>query len=284
MTMKSLAERKNEMAAYTEQIAESVKELRTSEGYARVLKCMASFHDYSFNNVMMILMQMPEATRVAGFNTWKKNNRFVKKGEHGIRIFAPIVRKERIEAAHGEEKETRKVCGYKLVSVFDLSQTEGESLPEFPALPVLEGTVDGFEDVMAGLRGVTDYEVQYGVLEEGTYGLCSHVNKTITLTEGLSEACQIRTLVHEVAHSLLHGKSCGLETSAKEIEAESVAYMVCAHFGIDTSDSSFAYLAGWSASMDDAAFTSRLVDLQKTASKIIGGVEAGLEGAKPNAA
>lgn len=284
MAIKSKANMSEEMAAYTQKISQSVKELRTSEGYTRMLKCMSAFHKYSLNNVIMILMQMPEATQVAGFSTWKKMKRFVKKGEHGIRIFAPLVRKVVRTNADSEETAATKICGFKLVSVFDISQTDGEPLPEVPLLPDVVGSVDRFEEIMDAFRSVTDYEICCGPVRDGAYGLCNHRDKTITLMKGMSEAQQIGTLAHEVAHSLLHALPCPLDTPTREIEAESVAYMVCAHFGLDTSAFSFEYLASWSLGMEDEDFTCRVADLQKTASKIISGIETGLAGDTAKAA
>jgi N-terminal domain of anti-restriction factor ArdC/IrrE N-terminal-like domain len=228
-----------------ELLEQGIKNLANQENWLNHLKTQAVFHSYSFNNCCLIINQCPDASSVAGFNAWKKLNRTVKKGEKGIRILAPMVHKDK------EDPESIRVS-FRAVAVFDVSQTEGESLPEIANR--LEGDDNG---VLAALKEFATSK-GFRVVEEEmgeTNGSCSyHSPITITLNPNRSLLQQAKTLAHELGHALLH---CGENytghdaKSAMELEAESVAFVVLQHFGIDSGDYSFGYISHWAAAGAD---------------------------------
>lgn len=268
--------KQQELEAYTQKLAEGVADLRTSDGYKALLDFTATLHDYSLNNSRLILSQMPSATMVASFNTWKKTGRFVKKGEKGLRIFAPLIRKVCRDDDEDENGKSR-IYGYKLVSVFDISQTEGEPVPEFATaihVSELTGEVENLGGIRDAVQSISGFEVVYGDLPEaGCYGMCDHQEKRITLRRNMSQAQELKTLIHETAHALLHGDRKGMKREAREIEAESVAYVVSAHFGLDTSGYSFGYVASWAVDYDDEQYLGVISGIKKAASDIIEAIE-----------
>lgn len=274
--------KRQEIEAFTERLAEGVANIRTSEGYRKLLAFGSNFYDYSVNNLLMIGMQKPDATMVASYTNWKKVGRFVKKGEKGIRIFAPITvaMKPDPEADPDDEQNApkRRVCGYKLVSVFDVSQTDGEPIPEADFMvDSLDGDVDGFEDIMNAVLSTTDFRFRYENLQGECQGVCRPAAKTIAVQEGLSQMQTLKTTIHETAHSLLHEAGCPKSREEKEIEAESVAYMVCAHLGLDVSDYSFGYVASWAQNLSDKDYIAVINKIKGVAASMIKAVDAAMD-------
>jgi N-terminal domain of anti-restriction factor ArdC/IrrE N-terminal-like domain len=228
-----------------ELLEQGIKNLASQENWLNHLKTQAVFHSYSFNNCCLIINQCPDASSVAGFNAWKKLNRNVKKGEKGIRILAPMTYKD------AEDPELVRIS-FRAVAVFDVSQTEGEPLPEIANR--LEGDDNG---VLAALKEFATSK-GFNVVEEDlreNNGSCSYAAPiTITLNPNRSLLQQAKTLAHELGHALLH---CGENytghdaKSSMELEAESVAFVVLQHFGIDSGDHSFGYISHWAATGAD---------------------------------
>ena len=283
--------RDQQMKEITERLEQGVKELFTSEMYTEYLKTMSQFHNYSFNNTLLIAMQKPDATLVAGYQAWqKKFKRQVKRGEKGIQIIAPAPIREKEEVEKFDpvtnepilrpdgQPETEEVVHtiprFRVTTVFDVSQTFGEPLPELEA-PELMGKVENFEIFMQAIREVSPVPVRFDGIESGAKGFYSNVNKEIVIQEGMSESQTMKTAVHETTHAKLHDRDIMEELGEKknqmtrEVEAESVAYTVCQYFGLDTSDYSFPYIAGWSSSMEMKELRSSMDTIRKTAGDFI---------------
>ena len=252
---------------------------------------------YSFNNTMLIAMQKPDATLVAGFKAWQKNfDRHVKKGEKGIRILAPAPYKikeeqEKLDPVTGEimldkngmpitEEVEIKIPAFRVVPVFDVSQTDGKELPDI-GVNELSGSVEDYEDFMQALTEVSPVPITYEDIEGEVKGYFHTTDHRIAIQEGMSQSQTVKTAIHEVAHAKLHDRERNQDIDAvldkdrntQEVEAESVAYTVCQHFGIDTSDYSFGYIAGWSSDRDMKELKSSLDTIRKTASELITGIE-----------
>lgn len=269
----------NKIEEITKKLEEGVKGIYEGEGYKAFLDVMSKFHTYSVNNCILIAMQKPEATQVAGFKSWQKNfKRSVKKGEKAIKILAPIPHKftKEIENKDGEkvQKEIQYMT-FKAISVFDISQTEGEELPSI--CKMLKGSVEGFQSLVDKLESLSPVPVAYEPISGGANGYYSHATNSIVVDAGLSEQHKVKTLIHEIAHSILHNKDNGEEKDAdrstKEVQAESVAYTVCNWLGLDTSDYSFGYVAGWSAGRELKELTESMEVIRKIAGEIIEGLE-----------
>ena len=264
----------------TKKLEAGVHELFESDRYAEYLAFMSKFTRYSINNSLLIWMQKPDATLVAGYKAWQtKFKRQVRKGEKGIRILAPIPRKYTKEVTDADGNVTEEEVSYvrfKAISVFDVSQTDGEELPSI-AVDALDGTVEGFESLWGKLIQVTPASVKYEQIEGNTNGYYNPKEKCIAVKEGMSELQTIKTLIHEIAHSLLHGKGNEQEDATRneaEVQAESVAYTVCSYLGLDTSDYSFGYVTGWSEGKETKELTAGMETIRKTACKIIDGIAA----------
>ena len=280
-------------------IEQGIKELFESEKYMRYLSVMSRFHRYSVNNTMLIYMQKPDATLVAGYNKWKNQfERHVKRGEHGITIIAPTPFKKKIEEqkldpdtkapildAEGkavmEEREV-EIPMFRPVKVFDYAQTDGKPLPERVASPVanLTGSVENYEAFMEALRRSSPVPVEVKPLSADMDGYFSPKSQSITLREGMSEVQTVSAAVYEIAHAKLH--NYGLQQAAErkvksrnteEVEAESISFMVCAYFGIETGANSFGYVATWSKNAELPEFRASLDTIGKTANGIITDVE-----------
>lgn len=269
----------NKIEEITKKLEEGVKGIYEGEGYKAFLDVMSKFHTYSVNNCILIAMQKPEATQVAGFKSWQKNfKRSVKKGEKAIKILAPIPHKftKEIENEDGEkvQKEIQYMT-FRAISVFDISQTEGEELPSI--CKTLKGSVEGFQNLVDKLESLSPVPVAYEPISGGANGYYSHATNSIVVDAGLSEQHKVKTLIHEIAHSILHNKDNGEEKDAdrstKEVQAESVAYTVCNWLGLDTSDYSFGYVAGWSAGRELKELTESMEVIRKIAGEIIEGLE-----------
>ena len=258
---------------------------------------MSKFHNYSFNNTLLIAMQKPEATLVAGYQAWQKNfNRHVNKGERGIRILAPApykIKEERdkLDPVTGEvmldkdgtpqtEEVEIKIPAFRAVSVFDVSQTDGEPLPELEAKELLS-TVEGYEDFINAITYVAHAPIGFEDIPGASKGYFNIEKNRIAVQEGMSESQTLKTMVHETAHSMLHNKEVNKEDilapakdrNTKEVEAESIAFTVYNHFSIDTSDYSVGYIAGWSNGKDMKELKSSLDTIRRTASELITGIE-----------
>lgn len=286
--------REQQMKEITERLEQGVKELFTSEMYTEYLKTMSQFHNYSFNNTLLIAMQKPDATLVAGYQAWqKKFKRQVKKGEKGIQIIAPapIREKEEIEKFSPEtnepilrpdgQPETEEVVHtiprFRVATVFDVSQTYGEPLPELET-PELMGNVENYEFFMQALREISPVPMRFDEIESGAKGYYSNTNKEIVIQSGMSESQTMKTGIHETTHAKLHDREIMEALGEKknqmtrEVEAESVTYTVCQYFGLDTSDYSFPYIAGWSSSVDMKELRASMDTIRKTAGEMIDGM------------
>lgn len=230
-----------------EELEAGVAQIVTSDDWTRALETASRFHSYSFGNLVLIAMQRPEATRVAGFNTWKSLGRFVRKGERGIRILAPMVRKV-VDDAGDEE---RRVVGFRSVAVFDVSQTDGAELASAPMPVLLEGEAPAgaLETIVERIReaGYT-FSRTVSPLQPAANGVTDFLAKTVSVRPELSPAQALKTSIHELAHVLLeHDKVADRGCRGLlEVEAESVAYIVCRTLGVDAGDYSFGYVANWS--------------------------------------
>lgn len=287
----------------TEKLEHGLEELFDSEKFKEYLNTMSKFYRYSFNNSLLIAMQKPDATLVASYRSWQKNfNRNVNKGEKGIRILAPApykIKEERevINPLSGlpllDEKgdvQTEEVevslTGFKVAYVFDVSQTSGEPLPEISAEELLQ-SVDDYQIFMEALRNVAPVPLEVQEVDGGAKGYFSPVEQKIAIQSGMSESQTVKTAIHEIAHSLLHdtdhARMEGVDATekkdrnTKEVEAEAVAYTVCQHFGIDTSDYSFGYVAGWSSGREMTELKKSMETIQKTAAELIGKIEENIQ-------
>ena len=291
---------KQKVKEITDKLEAGLKELFESEKYKSYLSTMSKFHNYSFNNTLLIAMQKPEATLVAGYQAWQKNfERHVNKGEKAIRILAPApykIKEERdkLDPVTGEmmfdengmpQKEETEVTipAFRAVSVFDVSQTDGKPIPELEVNELLS-TVEGYEDFVQALMNISPVPIAFEDIPGDSKGYFSTAEKRIAVQENMSESQTLKTMVHEVAHSMLHDKEVNQsmdipvkDRNTKEVEAESVAFTVCQHFGIDTSDYSFGYIAGWSSGRNMKELKSSLDTIRKTASELITGIEGTMQ-------
>lgn len=265
----------SEIKKITEELKESIVKILESGNYAKYLECMTKFHTYSLNNILWIYAQMPTATLVTGYKKWNKEfDRHVRKGEHAIKILAPIFKKVRVEE-DGEEKEETRLVNFKVVNVFDVSQTEGKELPTAPCRCIdLEGNVDGYKELFEKLEKASPVPIGFEDINDDSHGYFSLIDNRIAIKKGMSEQQTIKTMIHEIAHSILHNTKTGEEKEADrhtaEVQAESVAYTVCKYIGLDTSDYSFGYITGWSKGKGAKELIESMEAIRKTANTIIG--------------
>ncbi len=237
-----------------ELLAENVARLMDSETFKEALKFKSRFYRYSFNNCLLIYLQCPTATYVAGYKTWQQLGRQVRKGEKGISILAPIVKKLET-GAQGEgvgkgDGVQKRLVGFKSASVFDVQQTDGEPVPELPRPERLTGDSTGIQLTLKALETYATergFPVRREALQGNALGKFSLTSKAITLRDDLEPLQELKTLVHELAHALMHRDISPQSTKRHlcELEAESCAFLVCHSLGLDTSRYSFAYLANW---------------------------------------
>ena len=265
---------KNNHSELIAQLTEGVRNLTTSEEWQHYLDFQSRFYSYSFRNVLLIDAQCHEATRVAGFNSWRKLNRFVRKGEKAIWILAPMVYKN---AGAEEGEDDRIIRGFKFVPVFDIAQTDGEELPSICTRLGGNDEKGLYTDLVAVAHSI-DFTVQDHEFGGTTNGDCSHSEHRIRVEMTNSPAQRVKTLAHEIAHALLHGK-CDNRPLA-ELEAESTAYVVCQALGLDTSHYSFGYVASWAGGGEQAMawIKSSCERIQNAAATVLGSFEIGDQG------
>ncbi len=256
--------------ALIEEVKEGVARVQGSEDWKRWLDMCSRFWRYSFCNQMLIAIQQPTATQVAGFNTWKNLGRWVRKGETGIRILAPLVAK--VEDPATGTKEPR-VVGFKSVCVFDAAQTDGESLPEVYHPLKGQGPAGVFMEVkqFAESKG---YTVAFGKVPPPAYGFVND-KKQIVLKEGEDMAHSLKTLCHELSHGLLgHVGNGDLSAAEKELEAETAAWVICRNLGLETKEASFSYLATWAPGKErDAALERAARRACEVAKEVLSGLD-----------
>ena len=282
----------------TDRLEQGITELFESERYREYLRVMSKFHNYSFNNTLLIAMQKPDASLVAGFSAWKNNfGRNVMKGQKGIKIIAPSPFKIKQEVEKidphtqkpiigkdgkpvTEEKEI-KIPAYKVVSVFDVSQTEGKELPDI-AVDELTGDVERYRDFFAALEKTSPVPIGFEQIPGSSHGYYHLEDKRIAIQEGMSELQTLKTAIHEIAHAKLHDIDLNapeneqqprVDRRTREVEAESVAYTVCQHYGLDTSDYSFGYVAGWSSGRELSELKNSLETIRSAAAEIINSID-----------
>ena len=282
----------------TDRLEQGITELFDSERYREYLRVMSKFHNYSFNNTLLIAMQKPDASLVAGFSAWKNNfGRNVIKGQKGIKIIAPSPYKVKQEMKKidphtqqpiigkdgkpvTEEKEIT-IPAYTVVSVFDVSQTEGKELPDI-AVDELTGDVERYRDFFAALEKTSPVPIGFEQIPGSSHGYYHLEDKRIAIQEGMSELQTLKTAIHEIAHAKLHDIDLNapeneqqprIDRRTREVEAESVAYTVCQHYGLDTSDYSFGYVAGWSSGRELSELKSSLETIRSAAAEIINSID-----------
>ena len=278
-----------DMDSIMQSLESGVEELFTSNRYQEFLKTMAKFHNYSFNNTMLIAMQRPDATLVTSYKNWQSMGRQVMKGEKGITIIAPAPYKKMKEKEVLDENQ-RPIMGtdgkpkteqvevtvphFKAVTVFDIAQTSGEPIQTL-APELLTAAVQNFDSFMQAIQKISPVPIRFDEIDGNANGYYHNADKEIVIKKGLSESQTLKTAIHETVHAKLHDKeimeSLGVEKDrlTKEVEAESVAYCVCSSFGLDTSDYSFPYIAGWSSSREMKEMKASMDVIRKTAGEMI---------------
>ncbi len=277
------------LKAATDKLEAGIVDLFESQRFTDYLRTMSKFHRYSFGNVLLIMMQCPGASQVAGFHDWKKKfGRSVKKGEKGITILAPCPYRRWEEVAEtrpdGEEVKSARLVerrSYRTVTVFDVSQTEGKALPALTT--ELTGTVEQYEALTAALGKLSPVPIVFDQVPGTAKGYFSSREGRIVIRPGMSQTQTLKTMVHETAHAKLHalpvenGAVIGQQEKdrrTREVEAESVAYVVCQHFGVDTSEYTFGYVAGWSRGKELPELKASLDCIRATAAELIDGMES----------
>ncbi len=292
---------KEQLKEITDKLEQGIQEVFESEKYKEYLNTMSKFYNYSFNNTMLIAMQKPDATLIAGYNAWKdKFDRHVLKGEKGIRIIAPapIRRKEEVEKIDPDTQEPvidalgkpvmevieTTTRAFKVIPVFDVSQTDGKPLPEL-TVEELNGDVKDFDLFMEALTQTAPVPIGYEDIPDETKGYYHLEDKRIAIQDNMSQIQTVKTAIHEISHATLHDVDLNLpedkipqeqkkDRKTKEVEAESIAYTVCQHYGIDTSDYSFGYVAGWSSGKELSELRSSLETIRSTAATLINTIDA----------
>ncbi len=286
----------SQLKAVTDQLEKGVSDVFQSDKYKDFLNVMAKFPRYSVNNSILIMMQKPDAQLCQSFTGWKEMGRFVKKGEKGLNILAPapykVEREVQKQDANGKlmfdhdgepitEKQEITIRAFKVVKTFDLSQTDGKELPSL-GVSELVGDVDGYSKLFEALMEVCPVPITFENIEGGSKGYYHQEEKRIAINEGMSEVQNVKTAIHEMAHQKLHDKDAvgmvdDLSRNGKEVQAESVAYVVCQHYGIDTSDYSFSYVAGWSEGKETPELKASLNTIREAAADLITQIDEKLQ-------
>ena len=278
----------------TKKLEDGTKALCTSDAFKQYLRVMAQFHNYSFNNSLLISLQRPDATYVAGYRAWQNLDRQVGKGEQGIKILAPApykINQETVKldvaghpvvGADGQPvKETREVVipAFKIATVFDVSQTSGKELPSM--VHMLTGDVAEYRQFMDTLKEISQAPISIEAIAGSANGYYQPDTNKIVVRPGMSEEQTIKTTIHEMAHSMLHNRDVGNENASdritQEVQAEAVAYTVCSYYGIDTSDYSFGYVGSWSSDRDLKELQTSMEIIRQTASQFINKIDRGLD-------
>ena len=290
---------KQRVQELTDKLEQGLQDLFNSDSYCNYLRTMSKFHNYSFNNTLLIAMQKPDATLVAGYKAWEKNfERHVNKGEKAIRILAPApykIKEERdkidpvtqellLDKDGNPQKEEVEITipAFRAVSVFDVAQTDGKPIPELAAKELLSD-VEGYQDMIRAVEAISPVPIELEEIAGDSKGYYDREAKRIAVQENMSESQTLKTMIHEVVHSKLHSKEVEQDEqmkkdrNTKEVEAESIAYTVCQHFGVDTSDYSFGYIAGWSSGRDTKELRASMDTIRRTASELITGIEEQLQ-------
>ena len=290
---------KQRVQELTDKLEQGLQDLFNSDSYRNYLSTMSKFHNYSFNNTLLIAMQKPDATLVAGYKAWQKNfERHVNKGEKAIRILAPApykIKEERdkidpvtqellLDKDGNPQKEEVEITipAFRAVSVFDVAQTDGKPIPELAAKELLSD-VEEYQDMIRAVEAISPVPIELEEIAGDSKGYYDREAKRIAVQENMSESQTLKTMIHEVAHSKLHSKEVEQDEqmkkdrNTKEVEAESIAYTVCQHFGVDTSDYSFGYIAGWSSGRDTKELRASMDTIRRTASELITGIEEQLQ-------
>ena len=283
------------MKEITDKLEAGVRGVLDSENYKSYLTSMSKFHTYSFRNTMLIFLQKPDASLVAGAGKWQSEfERTRKQGERGLKILAPNFYKvkkhvpkkdpdtgEPIKDKDGKtvmDEQEITVPDYRVVSVYDVSQTEGKELPE-AHVDMLSGDVEQFQDLQAALERSSPYAISIESILDGAKGRCFYLEQRIAVNEGMSELQTLKTAIHEVAHARLYEKNSHLaedkqpDKATREVQAESVAYAVCQYWGLDTSDYSFGYIANWSSGRDLKELQASLETIRAAANDLINEME-----------
>jgi hypothetical protein len=291
---------RKELDAIMEQLEEGIREVFQGQAWKDYLNIAAKFHTYSCRNMLLIQMQCPDATMVAGYRSWEKNfGRYPVRGSKAIKIIAPAPRtveklepvvdpetKLPVQGADGKtrmQKVKQTIPAYKVVNVFDVSQTDGKEIEGLELAKELSGDVPDFRDYVSALRYAAPVGVWFEKLPKQTKGYYDSGEKRIVIQKGMGQAQTLKTIIHEIAHGKLHDLDFGTETAhapdrkTKEVQAESVAYTVCRHFGLDTSDYSFGYIASWSAGKELEELTGSMEIIRDTSAEIIDAVHIRLE-------
>ena len=298
-----MAENRNaqQVREITDKLEQGIKELFESDRFKEYLTTMSKFYNYSFRNTLLIAMQKPDATLIAGYTAWQRNfDRHVMKGEKGIKILAPAPYKVKEEREKHDpvtqkpilDKDGKPVTevvevsrpAFKVVSVFDVSQTDGKELPDI-AVDELSGSVENYAAFFDTLKELSPVPIAFENITDGAKGYFSPVENRIAIQVGMSEIQTIKTAIHEIAHAKLHAVTPGEKVApedkkdrrTKEVEAESVAYTVCQRYGIETSDYSFGYIAGWSSDKETKELKGSLETIRKTAAEMITGIDEKLK-------
>ena len=298
-----MAENRNvqQIKEITDRLEQGVKELFESERFKEYLRTMSKFYNYSWGNALLIAMQKPDATLIAGYTSWQRNfDRQVMRGEKGIKILAPAPYKTQMEMEKIDPKTHRPILdtdgkpiaetvevmrpAFKVVSVFDVSQTDGKELPDI-MVGELTGSVEQYEDFWRILKEISPVPIALENIEGSAHGYYHLEEKRIAIDDGMSEMQTIKTLIHEIAHAKLHAidpdeKAAPEEKKdrhTKEVEAEAVAYTVCQRYGLETSDYSFGYIAGWSSGKETKELKGSLETIRCTAADMIDSIDEKLK-------
>lgn len=294
--IESRDKRADELHQITDKLEKGVKDVFQSDKYKQFLNVMAKFPRYSVNNTMLIMMQRPDAQLCQSFTGWKQMGRYVKKGEKGISILAPApykIEREQTKLdekgrpvfdADGEpvkEKVEVTIRAFKVVKTFDLSQTDGKELPTIGPSELV-GNIEGYPKLLQAIQEISPVPVSFELIDGDAKGFYHLEDKKIVVQDGMSEVQTIKTLLHEMAHEKLHDKdnvpeAKDISRNGKEVEAESVAYVVCQHYGINTSDYSFSYVAGWSEGKETPELKASLDKIRQTASEFIYQIDQKME-------
>lgn len=292
-----MSERKDQnerIKELTEKLHEGIKDLFESDRYREYLQTMAKFHNYSFNNSLLIWAQRPDASAVAGYRAWQtKFGRTVNPGSKGIMIYEPAsykrtLREKMLDQDGNPIKDkdgndvTREVertfPTFKVGYVFAYEDTSGKPLPSI--VSILDKDVDNFDSVMDALRKISPAPIRFADFDGGANGYYDLVNREIVVKASLPQAQKVKTAIHEVAHSILHDKVDGIDQEADkremEVSAESIAFVVCSWLGMDTSEYSFGYVGGWSAGKELKELQQKMEVIRSTASMIITGIDGEL--------